>query len=96
MNKTSLVDIVAQNTGLKKREAEAAVNAVLQAITDDLATGGKVQLAGFGTFKVREKGERKGRNPKTGEEIVISASRSIVFTPGKTLKDAANNGTATE
>lgn len=90
MNKTSLVEIVAQNTGLKKKDAEAAVNAVFGAISDDLATGGRVQLAGFGGFKIREKAERKGRNPKTGAEIVIPASRNIVFTAGKSLKDAVN------
>ncbi len=90
MNKTSLVEIVAQNAGLKKKDAEAAVNAVFAAIESDLATGGKVQLSGFGGFKVREKAARKGRNPKTGAEIVIPASKNIVFTAGKSLKDAIN------
>ncbi len=90
MNKTTLVEFVAANANLKKKDAEAAVNAVLNAIETELATGGKVQIAGFGSFKVKERAERKGRNPKTMEEITIAASKSPVFTAGKDLKDAVN------
>ena len=88
MTKTTLIEIVASNTGLKKKEAEAAVNAVFSAIEDELATGGKVQIAGFGTFKVKERAERSGRNPRTNETITIEASKLPTFAPSKSLKDA--------
>ena len=90
MTKTTLIEIVASNTGLKKKEAEAAVNAVFSAIEDELATGGKVQIAGFGSFKVKERAERVGRNPKTKEAITIPASKAPRFKAGKALKDAIN------
>lgn len=90
MNKAALVEIVAQNTGLKKKDAEAAVNATFAAIEDDLATGGKIQLSGFGTFKIRENAARMGRNPKTNEAIEIPASKSVVFVAGRSLKDSVN------
>ena len=88
MTKTTLIEIVASNTGLKKKEAEAAVNAVFSAIEDELATGGKVQIAGFGTFKVKERAERSGRNPRTNQAITIKATKLPTFVPGKSLKDA--------
>lgn len=91
MNKTNLVEIVADQANLKKKDAEAAVNAVFAAIQKDLAEGGKVQIAGFGSFKVKERSERIGRNPKTLEEIKIPASKAPVFVAGKGLKDSVNS-----
>ncbi|NCA93113.1 HU family DNA-binding protein [bacterium] len=90
MNKTNLVEIVADQANLKKKDAEAAVNAVFAAIQKDLVEGGKVQIAGFGSFKVKERSERIGRNPKTLEEIKIPASKAPVFVAGKGLKDSVN------
>ena len=90
MNKTQLIDAVAAAGELKKKDAEVAVNAVLTAITDALKAGDKVQLVGFGTFEVKERGSRTGRNPQTGETIEIAASKHPAFTAGKALKDAIN------
>ncbi len=90
MNKTNLVEIVADQANLKKKDAEAAVNAVFAAIQKDLVEGGKVQIAGFGSFKVKERSERIGRNPKTLEDIKIPASKAPVFVAGKGLKDSVN------
>lgn len=90
MNKTQLVEAVAQKSGLNKKEAEAAVNAMTAAITDALKAGDKVQLVGFGTFEVKALAERTGRNPKTGEAMVIAASKKPAFAAGKALKDAVN------
>ncbi len=88
MNKTQLVEAVAEKAGLNKREAEAAVNAMTAAITDALKAGDKVQLIGFGTFEVKARAARNGRNPKTGETITIAASKNPAFSAGKALKDA--------
>ena len=88
MNKTQLVEAVAQSTGLKKKEAEAAVSALTDAIVAALQNGEKVQIVGFGTFEVKERAERNGRNPKTGETMEIAASKTPAFTAGKGLKDA--------
>ena len=88
MNKTQIIDAVAKETGLKKKEAEAAVNAVFTTIEGALTAGEKVQLVGFGTFEVKERGARIGRNPRTKEEIEIPASRVPSFKVGKALKDA--------
>jgi len=88
MNKTQLIDVVATKTGLKKKEADAAVGAVIEAIAEALKAGDKVQLIGFGTFEVKERGAREGRNPKTGEAMTIAASKRPVFTAGKALKDS--------
>ena len=90
MTKATLVEIVAESAGIKKKEADAAVSAVFSAIENELATGGKVQIAGFGTFKVRERAERTGRNPRTNETITIEACKLPSFTAGKALKDAVN------
>ena len=90
MNKTQLIDVVATKTGLTKKAAEAAVNAVNDAITEALVAGDKVQVIGFGTYEVKERAAREGRNPKTGETITIAASKAPVFTAGKALKDAVN------
>jgi DNA-binding protein HU-beta len=90
MNKTQLVNAVAEKSGLNKEEAEAAVNAMTAAITDALKAGDKVQLVGFGTFEVKDRAARSGRNPKTGEAITIAASKAPAFVAGKALKDAIN------
>ncbi|WP_096200946.1 HU family DNA-binding protein [Bacillus sp. FJAT-45350] len=88
MNKTDLINAVVEATELSKKDATNAVDAVLDAITDTLKEGNKVQLIGFGNFEVRERAARKGRNPQTGEEIEIAASKIPAFKPGKALKDA--------
>ena len=90
MNKTQLIDVVATKTGLKKKDAEAAVNAVNESITEALKAGDKVQIIGFGTYEVKERAAREGRNPKTGEAITIAASKAPTFAAGKALKDAVN------
>ena len=90
MNKTDLVNVVAAETELTKKDVEAIVNATVSAITKALVDGDKVQLIGFGTFEVKEVGEREGRNPKTGESIKIAASKKAAFSASKALKDALN------
>ncbi len=91
MTKTNLIDAVAAKSELKKSEAEKAVNAVFAAIEEALVSGDKVQITGFGSFEVREKAAREGRNPQTGEKIQIKACKSPAFSAGKTLRDAVNN-----
>ena len=86
-NKAELIESVASATGLTKKDATAAVDAVFGSIQDSLSKGDKVQLIGFGNFEVRERA-RKGRNPQTGAEIKIPASKVPAFKPGKALKDA--------
>lgn len=90
MNKTDLINAVAEQSELSKKDAAKAVDAVFDSITKTLKEGGKVQLVGFGSFEVRERSARKGRNPQTGEEIDIPASKNPAFKPGKQLKDAVN------
>ena len=90
MNKTQLIDAIAAKADIKKKDAEAALNAFAAVVADALKEGDKVQLVGFGTFEVKERAAREGRNPRTGEKIAISASKSPVFTAGKALKDAIN------
>ena len=80
-----------EETNLTKKDAEAAITAVVNAITGALIEGEKVQLVGFGSFEVKRRAERIGRNPKTKEAIKIPASRTPVFKPGKALKDAVNH-----
>jgi DNA-binding protein HU-beta len=87
MNKTDLIAKVAEMTDLSKKDATKAVDAVFDAISEALQNGDKVQLVGFGNFEVRERSARKGRNPQTGEEIDIPASKVPAFKPGKALKD---------
>ena len=87
-NKSQLIENVASKTGLTKKDATAAVDAVFGSIQDTLKQGDKVQLIGFGTFEVRERAARKGRNPQTGAEIKIPASKVPAFKPGKALKDS--------
>lgn len=88
MNKDELVTAMAKDANLNKGAAEQALNAALKAITHALTAGDKVTLVGFGTFEVRDRAERPGRNPQTGEAITISAKRVPVWSAGKALKDA--------
>ena len=88
MNKTELVSAVAEKAGLSKKDSEKAVAAVFDAITGALVAGDKVHLVGFGSFEVKERAARIGRNPQTKEEITIPASRSASFKAGKALRDA--------
>ena len=88
MNKTDLVNAVAEAAGLTKKDAGKAVDAVFESIQGALAKGDKVSLIGFGNFEVRERAARKGRNPQTGAEIDIAASKTPAFKPGKGIKDA--------
>ena len=88
MTKVELIAAVATEAGLSKKDAEKAVNTMLATITEELKKGEKVSLVGFGTFEVRERPERKGRNPQTGAEITIEASKLPAFKAGKALKDA--------
>ncbi|MGE5202566.1 MAG: HU family DNA-binding protein [Acidobacteriota bacterium] len=90
MNKNELVDSVAAATELTKADAAKAVDAVFDSITRSLKKGQEVRLVGFGTFVVRKRAASKGRNPRTGEEIKISASKQPKFRAGKGLKDAVN------
>ena len=90
MNKTELINVVAAEAGVSKKDAEAVVSATLNAITEALKSGDKVQLIGFGTFEVKEVAEREGRNPKTGETIKIAAAKKPVFSASKVLKDEVN------
>ncbi len=87
MNKTELVNAVAAK-GLSKKDADAAVKAVFESITEALKNGEKVQLIGFGTFEVRERAEREGRNPSTGAAIKVAATKVPAFKAGQALKDA--------
>lgn len=87
MNKTELSAAVAAKADLTRKQAEAAVNAVVEAIGETLKDGGKVQIVGFGSFDVKNRPARKARNPRTGEEIDIDASKAPVFKAGKALKD---------
>lgn len=88
MNKTDLINAVASTGEFSKKDATKAVDSVFDAVLEALKNGDKVQLIGFGNFEVRERAARKGRNPQTGEEITIAASRVPAFKPGKALKDA--------
>ncbi|WP_242108189.1 HU family DNA-binding protein [Luteimonas aquatica] len=90
MNKNDLVAHVADNAGLSKADAGKAVDAVLDGITSALKAGGTVALTGFGTFDVRSRAARTGRNPQTGETIQIAAAKNPGFKAGKALKDAVN------
>ena len=90
MNKSELIDQVADAADLSKAAAGRAVDAALDAVTQSLKQSEPVSLVGFGTFLVRERAARKGRNPQTGENIDIAASRAAAFKPGKALKDALN------
>ncbi len=88
MNKTELVNAIAAKTGLSKKDSDAALAATVEAITEALKAGDKVALIGFGTFEVRERSARTGKNPATGETIEIAACKAPAFKAGKALKDA--------
>lgn len=88
MTKVELISAVAASAAISKKDAERIVSATLSVITDELKNGGKVSLVGFGTFEVRERPERQGLNPQTGEPITIAASRLPAFKAGKALKEA--------
>lgn len=90
MSKTELVAAIAEKTGLTKKDSEAAVNAFVETVTEQLKNGEKVQLIGFGTFEVSERAERVGRNPQTGTEMTIAASKVLKFKAGKALKELLN------
>ena len=90
MNKVELVSAMAQNAEMSKVDAEKALKAFIDVVTAEMKNGGKVQLVGFGTFEVAERAERQGRNPKTGEAMIIAASKAPKFKAGKALKDAVN------
>ena len=91
MNKSDLVAAMAAKTGDTKKSAEETLNAFVDVVTEALVKGDKVQLVGFGSFEVRKRAARKGRNPQTKEEIKIPASKAPVFRAGKALKDLVNN-----
>lgn len=88
MNKTEFINAVAAKEGIEKKCAEKAVNAVFATIADTLAKGEKIQLVGFGTFEVRERAEKQGRNPRTGETMTVPASKVPAFKAGAALKNA--------
>ena len=90
MNKTELIAAVAEKAEISKKDAEKAVNAVTDAVAEELAKSGKFQLVGFGNFEVSERPAREGRNPRTGETMTIAASKTPKFKPGKALKDEIN------
>ena len=90
MNKITLADVAANAAGIKKKDADVAVNAIFAAMANELAAGGKVQIAGFGNFKMKERVERVGRNPKSHEPIVIPSAKVVNFTAGKQLKELLN------
>ncbi len=87
MNKSELIAAIAAKAEISKKDAEGALNAFVEAVKGALKKGDKVQLVGFGSFEVRERAERKGRNPQTKKEIVIPATKVPVFKAGKALKD---------
>ena len=90
MNKTDLINAIASKSGLNKKNSEAALNAFIGSVEEALNGGDKVVLVGFGTFEVRQRAARKGRNPQTKQEITIPASKAPVFKAGKGLKDKVN------
>ena len=90
MNKTELIAAVAEKAEISKKDAEKAVKAFTDAVAEELAKGGKVQLVEFGNFEVSERPAREGRNPRTGETMTIAASKTPKFKPGKALKDEIN------
>ena len=88
MNKTKLIDAMAEKSGLTKKDAEKALAAFIETIQEGLAAGEKIQITGFGTFEISERAARKGRNPQTGEEIDVPALHAPKFKAGKELKEA--------
>ena len=90
MNRAELVAVMAERTGLSKKDSEAALKAFADVVTEELKNGGKIQLVGFGTFEVSERAAREARNPQTGEPMNIAACKAPKFKAGKALKDAIN------
>ena len=90
MNKTELIAAVAEKAEISKKDAEKAVKAFTDVVSEELVNGGKIQLVGFGTFEVSERAAREGRNPQTGETMKIEASKAPKFKAGKALKDIVN------
>ena len=90
MNRTDLVAAMAEKTQLSKKDAEAALKAFVDVVSEEMKKGEKVQLVGFGTFEVSERAAREGRNPQTGETMTIAASKTPKFKAGKALKDLVN------
>lgn len=90
MNKAELVNAMANDTGLTKKDVETVLNSFVNVVSDELAKKEKVQLVGFGTFETRERAARSGRNPQTGEELKIAAATVPAFKAGKALKDKVN------
>ena len=90
MTKNELIAAAAEAAGVSKKDTEAVVKAAFEKITEAMASGDKVQVIGFGSFEVRERGERSGKNPRTGETVTIAACKTPVFKAGKALKDAFN------
>lgn len=90
MNKTELIAAMAEESGLTKVDTEKALNAFVHQVEAALKAGEKIHLTGFGSFEVKERAERTGRNPRTGEEVVIAASKAPVFKAGKSLKNTLN------
>ena len=91
MNKTELTALIAEKTSLNKKQASEALDAAMEAIQDIVAAGEKVSLIGFGTFEKKDRPERMGRNPQTGEAVKIAASAVTAFKPGKAFKDKVKN-----
>ena len=90
MNRTELVAAIAEKAGITKKDADVVLSATIDSITEALKAGDKVQLVGFGTFEVRERAARKGRNPQTGKEITIAAAKAPAFKAGRLLKESVN------
>lgn len=90
MNKSELITSMAEKSNLSKKDAEKSLNAFMESVEEALVQGDKVQLVGFGSFEVRERAARKGRNPQTKAEILIPATRSPIFKVGKALKEVTN------
>ena len=91
MNKSQFAEAIAEKSGLSKRDAQRALDGFQDALQEAMQRGEKVSLTGFGTFEVRERAARTGRNPQTGETMEVAASRNAAFKPGKAFKDALNN-----
>ena len=92
MNKTDFTNKLAENMGSTKKDADTLVNTFLDTLTEGLIADEKVQLTGFGSFELRQRKERTGVNPQTGEEIVIPSKKAVAFKPSKNLKDTVNEG----
>ena len=91
MTKADLIDEVAKHSDLSKKDSEVIVQAVLDSIVESLKNGGKVELRGFGSFRLRERASRQGRNPKTGEKVFVPAKKVPYFKPGKDLRELINS-----